>query len=329
MNRLIMKYLLNGILLCAAAAMMISCDKNALFPKDSEEDRVSLMVSAAQPGNGTKSLSARDENSIRNITVYVFDTDGSVNAVEYGEGKSTILKVRPLPKQHVRVLVNTTAPMDGFESMAELEKAVLRLSDQKEILSMFGSEDNVDLSKADNLQISVRRHAAKVQIHSISNCTGQDFTIRSVFLINVPVSASCMNPVTPPGEWTNRMRDEKDSAYSELLRDDVDIILDNGRFYNYTHTFYCFPNDTDEDIHNGTWSPRHTRLVVETQMNGRIFYYPMPLDNVKSTTEYIIRELEISRDGTLSPDDDDVSKIRFTFTVDDWDQNELSYVEKI
>lgn len=122
------------------------------------------------------------------------------------------------------------------------------------------------------------------------------------------------------------------------------------------HVFYVMPNNVpwgyDHDSDAGTddifgpfggdtWSPRHTKLVVVIEYGSpaQTYYYPIPIAEngvypmgksgddgtgyagIKANHSYEIEELELTRLGSVNPDEPVLpADVNFTITVTDWVQ---------
>ena len=82
----------------------------------------------------------------------------------------------------------------------------------------------------------------------------------------------------------------------------------DGESYRTEHFFYCYPNET----------ATKTRLVIEAEIGGYTYYYPLTLDEVAANTAYTYN-LTITRLGSDSPNVPVADgAVNFTVTVKDW-----------
>ena len=89
--------------------------------------------------------------------------------------------------------------------------------------------------------------------------------------------------------------------------------------YDKKNTFYCYPNPESNDNFSSTWSPRHTRLVVEALLGDTRYYYPVTLPEIESNKIYDVN-LKITRPGSSLPDIEvDKFAVGFTVQVKDWE----------
>ena len=78
--------------------------------------------------------------------------------------------------------------------------------------------------------------------------------------------------------------------------------------------FYCYPNPTETDSSEETWSARRTRLVLEATLGGEVMYYPVTLPVIEPNSSYEVT-VKITRRGSPSPDIP-VTGIAAEFSVD-------------
>ena len=84
------------------------------------------------------------------------------------------------------------------------------------------------------------------------------------------------------------------------------------------HHFYCYPNPYKSDTFSTDWSPRPTRLVVEAELGGTLYYYPVSLPELKQNTQCNVT-LTVVRPGATSPEQDmDKYAAVFNIEVKDW-----------
>lgn len=114
------------------------------------------------------------------------------------------------------------------------------------------------------------------------------------------------------------------------------------------HVFYVMPNNVPwgvgepaafGPVMGSSWSPRHTKLVVEVEYAGKRYYYPIPIAEngmypigdaadlgagyagIKANRSYEIDELVLTRLGSTNPDEPvNAANVEFQITVADWEQ---------
>ena len=88
------------------------------------------------------------------------------------------------------------------------------------------------------------------------------------------------------------------------------------------HAFYYYPNPLPEalDSRSGTWTRRRTRLVLEAEIGGRTYYYPVTLPASQRNKTYLIEEAVIRKLGSRDPEKDEPGSVEVVFRTgtDDW-----------
>ena len=88
-----------------------------------------------------------------------------------------------------------------------------------------------------------------------------------------------------------------------LIYDDIeDTAMTPAKPYSGSRAFYVYPNRTETDSQSNTFGPRYTRLVIETTLGGKTYYYPVSIKGIERNKTYNITDLTITRPGSLSPD---------------------------
>ena len=148
----------------------------------------------------------------------------------------------------------------------------------------------------------------------LTNCYGKTLYGNDLRAADILSDASC---------WYNRMRFQSDGDVDGLLAErDIDAFLTADKPHVQEHTFYFYPNPLPEtqDNRGGTWSRRHTRLVIEAQIDGQTYYYPVTLPASARNKTYIIEEAVIRKLGSRDPEKDEPGAVDVTFSTstDDW-----------
>ena len=149
-----------------------------------------------------------------------------------------------------------------------------------------------------------------------------DFILKKVYLTNVAGDKSYLSETADPSLWYNQIVRTQSSEVDALVYDEIsDVNLKESKTYTVKHHFYCYPNPCDEDSFSSEWSPRPTRLVVEAELGGELYYYPVALPPLQQNTKYHV-SLRIVRPGATSPEQDmDKSDASFTITIEEWEES--------
>jgi hypothetical protein len=225
---------------------------------------------------------------------------------------------------------------ESYSSFAKFSKAESNLRDNSlSQLVMFGSRTISVSSQNDRPQtIGVNRLVAKVGIQKISTdftdpaLQAKTFRLKAIYLTNcygktllrsdengseMDSDASC---------WYNRMGFHTDNGVDDLLSDrGIDFMITASSPYVQEHHYYCYPNQIEQDSRSGSWSVRHTRLVLEADISGKTYFYPITLPTMQRNKTYIVEEAIIRKLGSIDPEKDEPGSIDVVFdtSTGDWD----------
>ena len=109
---------------------------------------------------------------------------------------------------------------------------------------------------------------------------------------------------------------------SGMLYDQLAASIDDAGYSN-AHYFYCYENNrTEENDQN-----RFTRLVIEADLNGTTYYYPIAIKELERNCCYSI-DVKIQRPGSLDPDKDvEIGTLSLDLEVLGWNSLPGSTVE--
>lgn len=297
-------------ILVIMALTFMGCNEKPSEPVSaSSPDNVRLTVMI--PQNVTKVTGTYADANVNEIQVFVFDRYGVYETSSNGSGASLSLTCTSGEKQIV-ALVN--APLQtGVQSITQLRSKVTQLSDcSSEGIVMYG-EATETLTASSSINMPVERVAARIAIAAINLDFEQEqhrtlpFEVKSIYLINVAGDRNYQGTSTP-SVWYNKTRYIAQTSLEFLYDEVTDGSINHGSSYTKEHFFYCYPNSTETK----------TRLVVETEIGGYTYYYPLTLESVEGNTAYTY-DLTITRLGSDSPDDPvEDGTVKFTVVVKDW-----------
>lgn len=293
------------------------------------------------------------------------------------------------PDKKVYVIINGGRSGDDYGAAVTsedvLKAQVFRLEDNArgtpktlDHFQMIGSATQ-GFSPGDNtVSVEVRRCVARVWIKKITRSfdspalTG-DLVIRNIYMSNV--AASFGYDGTPRNGndealWYNRY-DPSAEPRRIAIDHDCDLWLNAGIESPYVvlpqpvasetgasstaveSTFYVMPNQTGFEADEGgdAWTPRNTKLVVETEYGGKTYYYSIPIveqagyprlpdadpavdpaahaayeaqkesfKGLSPNYSYEIEELVLTRLGSSNPDEPVIpAMVNFDIAVRPWD----------
>ena len=298
-----------------AVAVMTGCCKDYMELDIPEGKTVNLEVRL--PSQQTRAVGTDEENKINDLQVFVFDHNGMLEAYDRADGSSLSLSCSSGVKEVV-ALVNA-GPLSDVVSLVDLEGRRSGLADNSPGSFVMEGRATPTLRASSTVVVPVSRLAARVALTEVAvdfelaQHNSQTFQIKAVYLLNVAGDRTYLT-ATRPDVWYNKMT--KDSAAPSI----TGVTLTNAYVtsstpYNTVHYLYGYPNPTTSDVSGGSWSARFTRLVVEAELGGKLYYYPVTLEGgLKSNTSYDVK-LKITRPGSSSPDKP-VDSVTASFSVE-------------
>ena len=336
------------LLAMCAAVMFCSCSKESPVEvvEPLQESVVyinlnnSLISKAVGAGHGVQ----EDDNTINTLEIFIFrvnpgQTDDGVldgyrkfTAQELGD--LTGLEVQTTTgKKIIYAVANahrTSWQGINTRTLFEQQTALLANDNLKDFI-MTGAKE-AELGLASTVAFTISRMVARVQVVSLKTAfaggpyEGMTLNGVKVYLTNVQGEKYIFN-----GEGNNlavlnhKQYVESDAAgcaMNGMLYDNLGIDLsDSG--YKTAHSFYCFSNDiADEDEEK-----RFTRVVVEGELNGKTYYYPISVPELRRNACYTL-DITIKRPGSGNPDSDvEKGTLLASVSVLDWDEADHNIVE--
>ena len=299
-----------------AALALVGCNEKNIKPVEVPSgDKVQLTVNL--PENLTKLTGVPTDSKINDVQIFVFDRNGLYETSSHGNA-STMSLTCTTGEKHLVALVN--APLE--ESVSNLEDLRLRTSDLSSCSAgnlVMSGETPVELTASTTVTMEVTRLAAKVALESVVTAFENEvhrnlpFEVKAVYLVNVAGDRSYLKE-NAPKKWYNKGAYVPQSSLDFLYDAVTAGQITSGGNYSAGHFFYCYPNSTTTK----------TRLVVETQIGGYTYYYPVTLDSVTPNTAYTYN-LTITRLGSDSPNEPVADgAVSVTLTVKDWTECEVN-----
>ncbi len=321
----------NTILKTAAAVMMaasaISCNKSEVTPADAADTgtaEISVIVNSC-PFGVKAALSEDNERKVNNVQVFIFREDGSLDAYTSSEASSDVKVSCTTGRRSVKAIVN--APdLSGISRLADLQKSMSSLSDNTLTSFVMTGSKELDVNADQTLHLNVSRIAARLAVEKVSVAfTSQayrnmDMKIRRIYAVNVAGNAS-YDLSAAPSVWYNKRAYESSAVDALVIDSAADGTISEDRPYTTPSFFYVYPNPTEQDSQAEVFSARHTRIVVETELGGTTYYYPITIGNIVRNKKYTVTGLTITRPGSIDPDVPVTSsECSFSISVNDWEE---------
>ena len=293
-----------------AAVAFTGCnEKEVELAEVQSGDKVQLTVRL--PEVMTKATGTPKDATVNDVQIFIFDKNGVYEVSDEGRGSSLTLTCTTGEKKIV-ALVN--APLqNSVKNIADIRAREADLMDCALNNIVMAGEITQELTASTTITMPVERLAARVSIAQIkpefelNQHKNLAFKVKSVYLINAASKRAYLTANTPTN-WYNKGQYIEATSPTFLYDEVSSDVIAEGDAYTTEHFFYCYPN--------ATTTP--TRLVVEAEVGGFTYYYPITLTDIAPNTAYIYN-LTITRLGSESPDvpvsDLDV---KVSVTVKDW-----------
>lgn len=319
-----------------AAVMLSSCREEpcirCLEEQQGIDEKINYVQLYVMPSPATKVMdaTAEKESCIHSVILYVFDSHTGEVITKYRDSTGCFNFTIADGQYDFATLVNTadTEPT----CLNELRSTVSCLSNNKpDSFVMYGLETSVDIITSRYLSVTAHRLVAKVN-YSVSvdwnnqSFSDYDFIVKGAYMTNVCGEAAYDNPGYTVEDWYNKMFN--DASQSSLFFGNESCSLSNKETLESEHTFYIYPNKSDDCHDKSMFSPRCTRLVVEAMLSGETYYYPVTIPEVISNTAYDIK-LTVKGPGMEHPEDENIASgsMGVAIGVYEWETGETINAE--
>lgn len=323
----------NVFLAAALAVAMAACSNSP------DEDPVRETVEVTFSVLSTKSVED-DETNIVTLDALAFRFDGTLDSYARADAAAVTL---PLTKgAYISWWVVANAPEGALSvistetAMSALRSALAENASNAFVMTARGS--GVYEAANQTVNIDLTRLVSKVSIGKLTASflgtgalSAADMTLDAAYLINA--SANVKYDITPLSEsWYNQLRLDgtlAEPVKSFLWKDAESLeLVPAGNDLGYY--FYTCPNPVSNAATSAvlaSWTPRNTRLVLETSIDGVKNYYPITLPAMQCNYEYLIEEVELLGFGSDGPDVPVVRDIvRYAVVVNPWQSEEKHYI---
>lgn len=336
------------------AAALCSCGKENLDAVQQEMQESVLYVNlnsedGSRVQGGTKATGSglgiqSDDNHIQTLEIFVFRVnagapdDGALDgyrkftAAELGNLTNLEVQTTTGNKIIYAVANSHRSNWKGVNTRAAFEQQTALLADENlKSFIMVGSAE-AQLQVASTVAFTIKRLVARVKVNCIKTAFAggpyEDMELKDVkaYLLYAQAEKLIFNGLGDNlkiyNEGEAKSEDSGTCAMAGMIYDDLGTnISDAG--YETSHWFYCFENGfTDEND-----TDKFTRVVIEGELNGTVYYYPIVLDEVKRNCSYSI-DVTIKRPGSTDPNlDVEKGTLLVTVSVKDWEPVSDSVVE--
>ena len=331
---------MRGTILGILSASLLLAGCRETLPQPPERVGVTFSLS----GTGTRATGTANEGTVQDWALLLF-RDGKL--ADYGtSGPGTSIRCSVEAGSYTAWAVANPpssfqpAAMTTLQAFLETES---RLEDNTLSRLVMAGGLSLDILPGDDKprEIPVERLVGKAGIRKISigftdpALAARPFVLKGIFLTNcygktrLGSDWGASEISTQAAAWYNRMGFQSDPKVNGILSDrNIDATLTANAPYQQEHAFYFYPNPTETDSREGTWSVRHTRLVIEAEIGGRTYYYPVTLPVSRRNRTFLIEEAVIRKLGTLDPEGNEPGALDITFSTGTGDWNPVLDVQE-
>ena len=313
--------------LIVGALVLAGCDRVA--PPGPGDVEVVFSVT----GEATRMTGTAGEAAVDDWALLLY-RDGRLTDAGTSDSGAAIRKTLPAGEYTAFAVVN---PPAGFalaeyptpEALAGAESA---LGDNAPGRLVMAGSRTVTVPAPDGAtqRIGVDRLVSKAGIRKISvaftnpELAALPFRLKGIYLTNCYGKSrygsdwSADDICSDATWWHNRMGFHSETGVDGLLAETgLDIPVTSDRPHTQEHSFYFYPNPLPEslDTRSGAWTRRRTRLVLETRIGERTFYYTITLPSSQRNRTYLIEEAVIRKLGSTDPEKDEPGSIDVTFSA--------------
>lgn len=309
----------------AAVTVLAACSKTYVEEQPLHDaNPVKLTVDVTS--GVTKVTGELMDDQIKSLQLFSFGTNDLLDGYSTVSGSSEISVEVPPSFKLVHILANAPALTD-VKNYKDFKSRVSYLENNSPDAMIMEGWISADLRNGDvTLSIPVKRFASRISLISVRNkmeleyYQTVDIKVTKAYLINVAgdmeFTGAFKETIPAPTVWFNKRQDSDE--LSLLTRSDINASIGYEESYTTPHRLYCYSNPTETDSSEENWSARHTRLVVEAEIEGYTYYYPVTLPVLKQNTDYQVT-LTITRTGSTHPDVPYYTNAAdVTVTVVDW-----------
>ena len=293
-------------ILIILALAAVSCSRATVVEPALTESGSEVTVRVCGALTRATGVSEEDETAVNSLQVFVFNSDGAIDAA--GKGYEGSLSINVSAGKGKRLWAVANAP--DFTEVAtedELRSCITLLTDNAEGNLVMAGDTVTDILGDTEVTVELSRLVAKLSVESVTRLftapglAARPLVIKRMYLINVPAGLR-LDGSGDVTQWLNRGSFVSSGADDLLIDSGLNINLSNGETHSTRHSFYCYPNPCTSDSAGGSWSPRKTRLVLEAELGGSLRYYSLTFPEIRRNCTYTVENLTLCGKGGTTPD---------------------------
>lgn len=297
-------HILRGAILCGSLAIFIVSSASCEIVEVSDDGRPTIVTFKTTEGTRVTENGTSEESAINTLVATAFRPDGVLDGQSSGTASSVTVGCTTGERDFIVAANMDVSSASSRQEMEQIPIAIKDITPSGLPMSAFLHRKVEPVNPTVTVQL--KRLVSKSYIKSITldmeseRLASLPFCLTAAYNTNVAADASIDGSFS--GDYVNKLSWKGEAA--SMTRDDIDLDMTKGQKYDTPHSLYMLPNPQDEDSFDRTsWSPRHTRTVVEATLGGTTYFYPVTLPVIGRNTSYQFENILIARAGSFHPED--------------------------
>lgn len=356
--------------IAAACVALVACKKEAAPVQKTPGEKVQVTFNIASTATKADQQTS-DESKLNTIDAFVFNADGTIDGYAHVTSTTTVTVTATTGTgKHFVVVANAVdadkmAEVDHINDLAATSRVFSLGNNTRTSFQMYGYNTQDLVSGTNNVNITVKRAVARVKVDkitrdfSIPSTQGQAMTIDNIYLstvvgavanVETPYTTYYGTYKTGAGDtWYNKYDPSTTKIALETENANVKSLtnvglaspanLANENSWTTGCSLYTMPNN----IKPGTlaeeqalqapasWVPGLTKLVIETTLASKKYYYAIPIvtrdsypegtisEGIVANKTYNFSEIVLTRPGSENPDIPvSTASVTYNIEVEDW-----------
>lgn len=327
--------------IAAAAALLLvaGCQKEKAVNGESDGQKCAVTVTLSDIMSKATGISAANEAKFNSAQFFVFDNNGAIEDYKAVTTASSAVLSASAGTKTFAVVLNAKEDLSDASSLAALNAKVTYLKDNAlDHFVMVGTKSQAVSGTTSQVEISVKRQVAKIQINKVTTAfeslalKNATFIVDRFYLINAAGDGTVGAPGNP-SIWYNEAGWHKGTANplgaaDALTADTVALDLSGNKASTTSHVFYTYPNNFG--VHS-------TVLELAVRIDGKVDYYCIDftskgVTSIEPNKTYTVEELVIRHRGNDHDGDgiiDGTADVDCKIKIDDWQTGIAPYVENL
>ena len=299
------------------------------------ESTLYLSIVPQTKASGSSHGVQKDDNYVQTLEIFIFRADGEGAGVLDTYKKFTAGELNSV----YDLQINTTTGLkriyaianshvenwDGVSTLSGFEREYSSLKNENlKSFTITGTVEAV-LQSSTYLTFSISRLVSRIELKSVrtsfagtpyenSELQNVKFYLTNVVGEKLYHNGNSPETVTILNSGKAVATDISGCKMDGMLYESIpQSINDSG--HPVPHYFYCYSNMLEQESE----TERYTKLIIQADLNGNTYYYPVPIKGIERNSSYSI-DVNIMRPGTLDPEQPlEKGTLDVTLNVLDWE----------